>query len=325
MPSGEGKGWSRGKTAATDPRVARSAAGHQGKTYARRTPIEMGRWPGAARTRAQVEWSRDLAYVAGLIATDGCLIEKRRRIDFVTADLQLMETYLSCLGRPARYRIERTRRGSKIYRSMIHDGVLYSWLLEIGLTPRKSLTLGPVAIPEAHLPHLVRGLLDGDGSIMDSVTAADTTRRPDGSYRYEWFRVRFISASRRHLEWLHGRLVDGAGVRGRIWSSASPSGGCMYRLQFGRWESMRLASWIYAEPDAPCLLRKRSVWTEYASRHARAVALAQKDMSLVARAALARWAREGSAAPLSVSVAPRGDRGSTAAVEPASPRACHHN
>ena len=275
MATGEGKGWSRGKTAATDARVARSATGHQGKIYVRRTPIELCRWPNAARRRAPVGWSPQIAYAVGLIATDGCLVTGQRRIDFCSGDRRLAETYLECLGRdPSRLRVERTARGGFLYRAQLKDAELYRWLLGVGLTPRKSLTLGPLAVSDEHLPHLVRGLLDGDGTILDFTSKADTTRRPDGSYRYEWFRVRFVSASRPHLVWLQGRIHGALAIRGAIGVSERPPYSPLYRLQFGRWDSMRILPWIYADRGAPCLVRKRAIWDDYAARHAADVARA---------------------------------------------------
>ncbi len=295
MPPGEGKDWAKGKTALSDARVARNAARHQGMAYVRRTPLEQCRWVNAARTRV-AGWSPELAYAVGLIATDGCLIKRPRRIDFVTADLQLIQTYASCLARTGRYRAYATPRGSLVYRSRIKDAALYRWLLAIGLTPRKSLTLGALDVPDEHLPHVVRGLLDGDGSVINSVTAADTTRRPDGSYQYEWFRVQFISASSPHLEWLQERLRIAVGVMGSINGRTSRTGGRIFRLQFGRWESMRLCGWLYSDDNMPCLIRKRSVWESYAARHPDAVEMASSGMSVVARAAHARWARRDSTA-----------------------------
>lgn len=216
-----------------------------------------------------------MAYAVGLIATDGCLITGQRRIDFCTGDLQLAETYLECLGRdPSRVRVERTARGTFLYREQLKDADLYRWLLGIGLTPRKSLTLGPLTVPDEHLPHLVRGLLDGDGTVLNFTSKADTTRRPDGSYRYEWFRVTFVSASRPHLAWLQDRTHDVLGIRGAIGMTARPPYSPIYRLQFGRWDSMRILPWIYADRDAPCLLRKRAIWDDYAARYAVDVARA---------------------------------------------------
>jgi hypothetical protein len=113
-----------------------------------------------------------MAYAVGLIATDGCLIERGRSIAFVSQDAQLVDTLLHCLGREPRYRVDRTRLGREVYRFQIKDAVLYRWLEQAGLTPRKSLTLGALHVPHAFLAHLVRGLLDGDGSIINKVWRA---------------------------------------------------------------------------------------------------------------------------------------------------------
>src|SRR5437879_12109954 len=68
-----GKGWAKGLTAATDPRIARAAAAHRGKQYVRRTPPELCRWPVFGLTTLPLAWSDDMAYIVGLTATDGCL------------------------------------------------------------------------------------------------------------------------------------------------------------------------------------------------------------------------------------------------------------
>ena len=111
MSTGEGKGWAKGKTARTDARVANAADSHRGKTYVRRTPPELCRWPsmGAGFRTLALEWSPTMAYVVGLMATDGCLISNRRQLNFKSQDEQLVRVFLQCLGRPPRYRTVRTR------------------------------------------------------------------------------------------------------------------------------------------------------------------------------------------------------------------------
>jgi hypothetical protein len=206
-----------------------------------------------------------MAYAVGLIATDGCLIERGRSIAFVSQDAQLVETLLHCLGREPRYRTQLTRLGRELYRFQFKDAVLYRWLEQAGLTPRKSLTLGSLLVPELLLPHLVRGLLDGDGSIIDRVWRADTTRRSD--YWYEWFRAQFVSASWDHIAWLHATLKQALGLRGWIGTRNSPGRNPSYKLVFGKHDSIALLAWIYADREAPCLLRKRLIWDDFAGRH----------------------------------------------------------
>ena len=265
MPLGEGRGWAKGKTAAIDPRVARAAASHRGIVYERRTPVELCRWPGLRRS-PKFTWSRDLAHLVGLVATDGCLTERGHQIDFVSRDLQLVETFLHCLRRSVRYRSSATRAGNALYRAQFKDAALYRWLVEVGITPRKSLTLGALNVPDEHLAHAVRGLLDGDGSIVNKVSRFGSTGR--GDYYWEYLRTQFVSASEEHLVWLRQKLQLAVGIRGYV-SGGSPRGTRhpLYQLGYGKQESVRLLGWLYSDTDAPCLVRKRSIWDDYRKRH----------------------------------------------------------
>jgi LAGLIDADG DNA endonuclease family protein len=206
-----------------------------------------------------------MAYIVGLIATDGCLITGRRAINFKSADEQLVRTYLDLLGRTNRIGIERTRAGRPIYRVQFSDARLYEWLRSVGLSPRKSLSLGAIDVPDEFLADLVRGLLDGDGNTTNHVWKADTSRRSD--YYYEWLRTRFVSASRSHLEWLKERLQRRPGLRGWIWFDYSRGQGIGV-LSYGKHDSIKLLNWLYADRDAPCLLRKRAIWDDFCTRHA---------------------------------------------------------
>src|SRR5205823_13893444 len=137
-----------GFTKATDPRVARMAEAHRGKQYVRRTPLELCRWPIARLTTLPLVWSDEMAYIVGLTATDGCLLTGRRAINFKSADRPLVETYIRLLGRTNAIVTEKTRKGRPLYHVQFSGTRLYGWFQSIGLTPRKSLTLGALAVPE---------------------------------------------------------------------------------------------------------------------------------------------------------------------------------
>ncbi len=96
----------------------------------------------AGRTTLPLEWSDEMAYIVGLTATDGCLFTGRRKINFKSEDRQLVETYLSVLGRTNRVKRQPTRTDGVVYFTEFHDSRLYEWFRSVGLTPRKSLTLG---------------------------------------------------------------------------------------------------------------------------------------------------------------------------------------
>ena len=263
-----GKGWAKGLTAATDPRIARAAAGHRGKQYVRRTPFELCRWPLAGLTTLPLAWSEDMAYIVGLTATDGCLITGRRAINFKSSDRQLVETYLRLLGRKNRVKSQPTETGGIVYYTQFHDSALYEWFRSVGLTPRKSLTIGAISVPDTFLMPLVRGLLDGDGSIINEVYRAETGRRSD--YYWEYLITSFNSGSGEHVKWLQRVLARVLKIKGSVQETTTSAGNPYLELRYGKGASSILLPLLYPAA-APCLERKREIWHAYVSRHGPAV------------------------------------------------------
>jgi hypothetical protein len=261
-----GKGWSKGLTAATDPRVARAAAAHRGKTYVRRTPVEDCKWPIATRTTLAVEWSDDMAYIVGLTATDGCLITGRRKINFKSRDRELVALYLQLLGRTNPIKHQKTRTGGLAYFTEFGDAELYRWFQSIGLTPRKSLTLGALNVPDPFLSALLRGLLEGDGTIQNFTHRPTPRTYPEYTYERLW--TYFTSASRAHLDWVQARVRALYGLVGHIEQMPRHDGRHdFFRLKFGNRESTVLLSKIYPAADLPKLERKWKIWDDYKTRH----------------------------------------------------------
>ena len=86
----------------------------------------------------------------------------------------------------------------------------------------------------------------------------------------EWLRTGFASASRAHLDWLQKRLRERLGLRGWIWWDAKRGKGIGV-LAYGKHDSVALLRYIYADPLAPCLARKRSIWDSYEARSSHAL------------------------------------------------------
>jgi len=145
---------------------------------------------------------------------------------------------------------------------------VYEWFRSVGLTPRKSLTLGGFDVPEGQLFPLIRGLLDGDGSIINAVYRADTGRRND--YYWEYLVTTFNSASRVHLEWIAERIARATGLASKVQEVrrriARPDRRPYFTLRYGKRASLILLPSLYP-PGSPCLVRKRAIWHAYASRH----------------------------------------------------------
>jgi len=206
-----------------------------------------------------------MAYVVGLTATDGCLYTGFRKINFKSCDRDLVETYRRLLRRTNPIKESRTRIGRTVYFLEFGDTDLYRWFESIGLTPRKSLTLGAIAVPRRFLLPLVRGLLDGDGTIYRLVHHPTPSTYPE--YEYERLWTRFTSASLPHLQWLRDELSDALDVSGYLRRDPLREGKHpFFTLKYGNRDSAILLGELYRDPDWPCLARKRAIWYEYATR-----------------------------------------------------------
>jgi hypothetical protein len=119
-----GKGWAT----ATNIGLAAAGVGRRRGRYQRHVPRELDRRIRGYRT-LPLEWSPVMAYVVGLLATDACLSKDRGHIVLTSRDLQLVELYLRCLGRPIRYRVERRRKRKPTFYAQFSDVAFYDWLL----------------------------------------------------------------------------------------------------------------------------------------------------------------------------------------------------
>ncbi len=207
-----------------------------------------------------------MAYVVGLMATDGCLVSNRRHLNFKSKDEQLVRTFLRCLGRPIHYATVVGRTGNTHYVTQFGDVHFYRWLESVGLMPRKSLVLGAIDVPKEFLSPTLRGLFDGDGHISNFVHAPTPTTYPD--YRYERLWVFFNSASRRHLEWIQSRILSAVGIDGYVDMLAPRERRHdFFRLKYGNQTSVALLRAMYPDADVPKLERKWKIWQNYRMRH----------------------------------------------------------
>ena len=209
-------------------------------------------------------WSPELAYAVGLLVTDGNLSRDGRHMSMRSSDRQLLKVFRECLGLSNTIaitgdhrRTDAIRRPS--FRVQFGNIELYRWLVRIGLMPNKSRIIGAVEVPDEFFRDFLRGHLDGDGSICTYVDRYNTFKKPQYVYTRLW--VRFISASRPHIDWLQSRITQLCGVKGhraqsKVYGNRKAS---IAVLKFGKKESLRLLRWVYYQPNLPCLERKRTI------------------------------------------------------------------
>lgn len=210
---------------------------------------------GTAVPRHRSQWSQETAYVVGLIATDGNLSRNGRSLSITSKDLDLLETVRACLDLRTRMSPAKGGYGTTCYRVQWSDRCFYRWLVGIGLTPAKSLTLGPLAIPDEYFDDFFRGCIDGDGCIFLYTDLYHTTK--DTRYVYERLYVSLVSASRPFLEWIQTTVHRLVGVSGTINTKREQDRRPISVLRYAKAESIRVIGWMYYAPDVPCLARKR--------------------------------------------------------------------
>lgn len=147
------------------------------------------------------------------------------------------------------------------FRVQVVDVGFYCWLEWIGLTPRKSLTLGPLAIPDHVFLDFTRGLLDGDGSIKTDIVVPNPQRYPN--HRYQRLCVQFHSASERHVVWLRSELRRLLGLRGWVGVRTRGRYSPFYTLRYSKHESITLLTELYRDTAAPRLERKWAKWNDF--------------------------------------------------------------
>ena len=196
------------------------------------------------RRKQKIRWSPELAYVVGLLVTDGSLSIDGRHIDFTSKDVQLLKTFKKCLELKNKIGFKSSGFSKKKYPHVqFGDIILYKWLLKIGLTPHKSKTIGKLKIPNKYFFDFLRGHFDGDGSCYsywDSRWASSFM-----------FYVNFSSGSLFHLEWLKSKLKKFLKINGHI-----KSGTRSWQLNYAKKESKVIIPKMYHAENLPCLKRK---------------------------------------------------------------------
>jgi hypothetical protein len=164
--------------------------------------------PRAKFPDIEFKWTPELAYVVGLLTTDGNLSKDGRHIAIKSSDLQLLQTFKKCLNLPNR--ITKTKKegwGRKsYYRIQFGKVQFYRWLLKIGLFPNKTYTIGALQIPNKYFSDFLRGHLDGDGNITTYIDSYNTYKNP--KYVYTRLYTYFRSASKVHILWLKEKIYN---------------------------------------------------------------------------------------------------------------------
>lgn len=207
------------------------------------------------------EWTPQLAYIIGLLVTDGNLSNDGRHIIMRSSDIDLLETFRDCLSLENKISISKNNGFAKkpSLRIQFGDVQFYRWLLDIGLHPNKTHTIGEIKIPDEYFIDFLRGHLDGDGSIFHYQDKYDSYR--GRTYTNQRVYIKFISVSQKHIEWLHKKIQDLVGVKGSLSFTIPTTHNRvpMWTIKFAKKESLKLIPLLYYKEDLPSLQRKAEI------------------------------------------------------------------
>lgn len=200
---------------------------------------------GPKPKRKKVTWTADLAYAVGLFAADGCLSPDGRHIDLTSKDIEQLENFMKCIERDVK--IDQKKSGmadTVVSRIQFSDVTLYRFLQSIGFTPAKSKTMGAIDVPDVYFSDYLRGLHDGDGCFYSYWD-------PRWKNSFMYYLV-FVSASKKHIDWLQEQLKRKIHVNGHITRTRS-----VLQLKYAKQESLLILQSMYYDKNVICLGRKR--------------------------------------------------------------------
>lgn len=204
--------------------------------------------------KREIHWDRDLAYAIGLIATDGCLSNDGRHIDLTSKDIEQIINFKNSLKLTNKIGIKyrSADHSNSYFHVQFGDVILYEFLLEIGLTPNKSKTIGELKIPQEFFFDFLRGCIDGDGNV-------NIAKHPESSKLQ--LRLRLSSASLVFLRWIEKEVRRSLDIQNGTWVDFNQKR--EFILVFGKSISIRLIELIYHDEVKYFLTRKRNLLEQF--------------------------------------------------------------
>lgn len=198
--------------------------------------------------KVEIKWSPEFAYAIGLLVTDGCVYSNYKIINLTSKDEEQINNFKRCLGVDNVIGKKSSGRpsGGECLQVQIGDVNFCGFLDSIGITPKKTKTIGSVDIPGEYFFDFLRGHHDGDGTFYSYWD-------PRWRSSYMFYTV-FVSASEMHILWLREKIRSLLNIKGHITTTGKTP---MFALKYAKAESLILLPKMYYNPEVVCLSRKR--------------------------------------------------------------------
>jgi hypothetical protein len=118
------------------------------------------------------KWNSEMSYILGYIVADGCICEDKKRkknpfsFNITSADREHLYKIKEALGSEYKIGDKLSSNGNIIAQMQFRNKIIVSDLMKLGITFRKTYSLGLVKVQEEYFADFVRGFFDGDGSVF---------------------------------------------------------------------------------------------------------------------------------------------------------------
>jgi len=171
-----------------------------------------------------------MAYVLGLIITDGC-ISDTGTISLHMNDKDVLEKVKRAMG--SQHKISSSKYQKGLFCFHFGRERLVRDLSRLGVLPRKSLKVKFPAIPGAYLRDFIRGVFDGDGSVYFEKRSKESP-----------LRTSFVSSSEDFINNLENSLKR-LGMPARAIYTQKTKNGVQYKIRYSHNDSGKLFNIMY--------------------------------------------------------------------------------
>lgn len=197
-----------------------------------------------------------MVYILGFLYADENIVETKRGthyIAFYTADRDLLVSIAKIMKLSHKISEQKSEIGA-VYRIQIGSKEMFEDLVQIGLTPNKSLRMKLPVVPKKYEGDFVRGYFDGDGNVW--VGCTHKTRNKQTPVMF----VAFTSASKMFLKNIV-TLLGLLGLKGGSLFKLKDGNYC--RLQYSTLDSLKIYKIMYNTPSKLFLHRKKLIFERF--------------------------------------------------------------
>jgi len=109
-------------------------------------------------------WTKEMAYILGIIITDGSMNPTRMSVDISQKDKKFLNN-LSVLLKTNSKINKKDQIPNAIYTLSLSNKEIYNDIIKLGIHPNKSLNMEYLDVPVEFESHFIRGIWDGNGTI----------------------------------------------------------------------------------------------------------------------------------------------------------------